>query len=350
MNTMLQLTHFGVRDLRWCEVPRPTLPNDEAVIVRPLTVASCDADGIMIHGRLRLKQRAVIGHEGEGVVEEVGDKVRKHRPGDRVIIPWKIACGGCRACKGAFTAQCQSVPPDDAYGWGPTAPQWGGFLSDAVVVPWADFMLTPLPSAADPTLVCGVADNISDGWRTIGPHIGARPQAKVLVIGQEPPGSIGLYAAGFAMALGAREVVYADHDPGRLQIAERLGAQPHRLQPGNGLAGLADDFDITVDSAWNPQLLTELLGKTGRAGVCTSVAGLLYRGEQIRIPAFQMYMRSVSYHAGWVHTHSVLRQPLDLICSGRFDPSPVITASVGWADAADALCEPFTKVIIHRPA
>jgi threonine dehydrogenase-like Zn-dependent dehydrogenase len=349
MNTMLQLTHFGVRDLRWCEVPVPDLPDGDAVIVRPLTVASCDADGIFIHGRVKLKQPAVIGHEGEGVVTEVGDRVTKFRPGDRVIIPWKIACGSCRNCRHEFSAQCTTVPPDECYSWGPTAPLRGGFLSDAVVVPWADYMLTAMPANADPLMVCGVADNISDGWRTIVPHIERRPEAKVLVTGREPPGSIGLYAAGIAVALGAREVVYADHDPGRLAIAERLGASTHRLAYDGGLDGLPDDFDITVDSAWEPSLLTELLGKTGRAGVCTSVAGLLYMGRDVTIPAFQMYMRSITYHSGWVHTHSVIDGPLDLIARGGFDPAPVITASVGWEDAAEALCEPFTKVIIHRP-
>ena len=145
---MRQLNYIGTRDLEWRDVPEPSLRDDRSAIVRPLTVSTCDMDGIAIHGLLQLRGPTPLGHEGEGVVVEVGDKVKKHIPGDRVIIPWKIACGTCVHCSRGHTAQCESVPPEDAYGWGPTSPAWGGFLSNAVVVPWADHMLTRLPEGA----------------------------------------------------------------------------------------------------------------------------------------------------------------------------------------------------------
>jgi threonine dehydrogenase-like Zn-dependent dehydrogenase len=61
-----------------------------------------------------------------------------------------------------------------------------------------------------------------------------------------------------------------------------------------------------------------------------------------------MYLKSVSFHTGWVHTHAIIDEPLELIRSGRFDPSPVVSRTVDWSDAIDALVEPFTKVIVRR--
>jgi threonine dehydrogenase-like Zn-dependent dehydrogenase len=136
---MQQLNYIGIRNLEWHEVAVPSLPDDKAVIVKPLTVSTCDYDGLMIHeGRLQSLHRPgpiPLGHEGEGVIIDAGDRVSRFAVGDRVIIPWKIACGTCPFCHRKQTAQCQSVPPEDSYSWGSKGGHWGGFLSDAVVVP-----------------------------------------------------------------------------------------------------------------------------------------------------------------------------------------------------------------------
>jgi threonine dehydrogenase-like Zn-dependent dehydrogenase len=357
---MQQLNYFGVRKLDWLDVPVPSLPDDDAVIVRPLTVSACDYDGLMIHqGRFQqLHPRTPIplGHEGEGVIINVGDRVSRFAIGDRVIIPWKIACGTCQSCARKQSAQCQSVRSEDSYSWGTKAGHWGGFLSDAVVVPWADYMLTPLPAGIDPVLTCGVADNISDGWRAVAPGLRERPGGTVLVVGNEPPGSIGLYAAGIAKSLSAGRVVYADHDVDRLTIAENLGVEALDLRTADlddfktDLRTLKGGFDITVDSSGNPKMLAALLAATARGGVCTSPSGVLYVGNDPIIPLFDMYRKSVSFHTGWVHTHAIIDEPLELIVSGKFDPSPVTTSIVAWENAIDVLIEPFTKVIMSRPA
>ena len=353
---MRQLNFLKARELEWRDVPMPTLPDDDAVIVRPLTVATCDMDGIIIHGQLKLRGPVPLGHEGEGVITDVGDHVTKFAIGDRVIIPWKIACGHCTACSRRLTAQCSTVPPEDAFGWGPTAPQWGGFISDAVVVPFADHMLTALPAGVDPVLACGVADNISDGWRAVAPALAERPGGSVLVVGSTAPGSIGLYAAGLAKSLGAERVVYADLDDTRLSIAERLGCEPADLRATDpetftsDVKTLAGGFDVTVDACGNAAILNTLLRATGRGGVCTSIAGIMYRGQDPVMPLYDMYRKSVSFHTGWVHTQAIIDGPLALIASGRFDPSPVTTVVADWDDAIPALIEPFTKVIVSRPA
>ncbi len=351
-----QLNFIAAGQLEWREVPLPSLPDDKAVIVRPLTVTTCDFDGVAIAGLSKMKGPKPLGHEGEGVIINVGDEVTRFKVGDRVIMPWKIACGHCKPCGRGHTGQCASVPPWDSYGWGEGSNIWGGFISDAVVVPWADFMLTPMPEGADPILIAGLADNITDGWRAVGPHLKERPGGTVLVAGFMGPGSIGLYAAGWAVALGAERVLYADYDLDRLQRAEKMGAQAMDLNVDKlsslkpRLKKIDGGFDITVDSGGDPAALTQLLYLTARGGVCVSVAGVMYPGQEIPFPVFDMYMKSVSFHTGWVHTQAIIDGPLRLINERVFDPSPVTSTITNWEDAIDPLLEPFTKVIIRRDA
>jgi len=113
---MQQLNYVGARALEWREVARPRLDSDQAAIVRPTVVSTCDADGLFIAAGV-FRGPVPVGHEGLGVVEEVGDVVRSVTPGDVCLMPWKISCATCRACTLGLTAQCTSVPREAAYGW-----------------------------------------------------------------------------------------------------------------------------------------------------------------------------------------------------------------------------------------
>jgi len=241
---MRQLNYLGTHNVAWLEAPYPKLEAEGDAIVRPLVVSTCDFDGAVIAGVARLRGPVPLGHEGVGVVEAIGARVASVRVGERVIIPWKVSCGTCTACARGFTAQCQTVVPEDAYGWGPTSRERGGFLADAVRVPYADHMLLPLPDDVDPRAACGVADNISDAWRAVGPQLAARPGGSVLVTGNVGPGSIGLYAAGIAVALGATRVCYVDHSATRLQISALFDAEPVPLAQGEPFPTFQNTFDV----------------------------------------------------------------------------------------------------------
>lgn len=344
---MQQLNYLGRRSLEWHDVTPPALDADTSALVRPTVVTTCDADGLFIAGGF-FRGPVPVGHEGVGVVEDVGDAVTRHRPGDLVIIPWKISCGACDACRIGLTAQCRAVPREAAYGWGPTAPTWGGFLADQVLVPWADHMLTPVPAGLDPVAASGCADNVTDGWRAVAPALRERPGGRVLVLGGGGPGSIGLFAAGWACALGAGEVVYLDADAGRCAIASGYGAVVRDVA-----SGLPEDldgrFDVTVDAGGaGPAGLTWTLGHTGRGGWCTCTAAAIYVGEDVPIPMFRMYRNSIRLDTGWAHTSAILDEPLRLVADGTFDPAPVTTATHRFEDAAPALAEDHVKLAFVR--
>ena len=212
---MLQLTYTAPRKLEWREAPEPQLSSDGAALVRPVAVATCDLDSLIITGESPFAAPFAIGHECVAEVLDVGDGVRSFERGQLVSVPFQISCGDCAACRRGRTANCTSVDFMSTYGFGPVVARWGGFLSDVVCVPYAEHMLVPLPAGLAPAAVASASDNISDAWRAVAPALGEEPGAPVLIAGGAASGSIGLYAVALALGLGAESVTYVDEDAGR---------------------------------------------------------------------------------------------------------------------------------------
>ena len=236
-------------------------------------VACCDLDVGVSHGRLPVPPGHAVGHEGLAEVVAVGDDVDNVRVGDRVVVPFQISCGTCPPCRRGVTGSCGSLPLMSTYGMAPISGlDGGGFLSDLVLVPYADAMLVPIPATVDPVAIASLSDNIPDGWRTIGPYVGElasldEVDRRVLVVGRL---SIGLYAAAFAVALGAH-VDYVDTDPQRLAAAEKLGAVAHDVAKPDKSWGR---YPVTVHTSTDPALLAATLRATWPDGVCTDTGDL----------------------------------------------------------------------------
>jgi alcohol dehydrogenase len=339
---MQQLTYLGSNELAWREAPEPHLRSDQAALVRPLAVATCDLDALIISGTSPFAPPFALGHECVAEVVEIGDAVTSVRPGELVSVPFQISCGDCGPCRRGRTGNCASVEFMSTYGFGPAVEQWGGFLSDLVSVPYADHMLVPVPAGLQPAAMASASDNISDAWRAIAPPLEDDPGAPVLVVGGASSGSIGLYAAGIAVALGAESVLYVDADPSRRSIAGTLGAAtldqtPKRLGP----------FPITVDASADPEGLALALRSTAADGTCTSTA--IYFHEQPSLPLLEMYTKCITFKTGRAHVRDAMPHVLQLSAQGALRPELVTTSTVAWADAADALLDPgWTKLVIER--
>jgi alcohol dehydrogenase len=347
---MRQLRFEGVRQAQWRDdAVAPRLGSDLAALVEPLVVSTCDMDAVAMSGAVRFRPGTPLGHEGVGVVVDIGDRVRDVRPGDHVIIPWQISCGSCERCRRGHDTFCSQVPSGSCYGWGPHVERWGGFLADLVEIPFADHMLVPLPAGVDPTWASGLSDNLVDAWRTVGPPLRdiERGTALILAGSSQAGGSIGLYAALFARALGAARVVVATDDEHLLDIAARLGVATARI-PTTDHRDLGS-FDVTVDVSGSADGLALALRSTGPSGTCTCVSGALHRRAPVPVPIYEMYMNVVTLRTGWVHTRSLIDTPLELIAARAFDPT-VIASIHPFDDAAAAFAEPFTKLIFQRQA
>jgi alcohol dehydrogenase len=138
---MLQLTYTGPDALEWREAREPRLSSDAAALVRPLAVATCDLDALIIEGISPSPPPLAIGHECVAEVLDVGDTVGSFERGQLVSVPFQISCGECDACRQGHTSNCSGVAFMSSYGFGPAVEQWGGFLSDVVCVPYAEHML-----------------------------------------------------------------------------------------------------------------------------------------------------------------------------------------------------------------
>src|SRR6476660_8506893 len=113
---MQQLTFLEAGKVEWREVDAPALEDDRQAIVRPLSVATCDLDTALMHGRAPYRGPFGLGHEGVAEVVDVGDGVGGLTPGQKVSVPFQIYCGDCDACREGRTASCQATPPMAMYG------------------------------------------------------------------------------------------------------------------------------------------------------------------------------------------------------------------------------------------
>jgi len=344
---MRALTIAPAGRIEWREVPAPPPPGPDAAVVHPIAIATCDLDRAMALGVAPFPLPLHFGHECVAEVLSIGDRVTNVRPGQRVVVPFQISCGSCRPCDAGHTSNCASVPPVSMYGFGVGGGHWGGAVSDQLLVPFADAMLVALPEGIDPAAAASVADNVSDGYRHVGPYVedllARDPDAEVLIISsikRRPVlgPSVLLYAGLVARALGVRSVHFADSRASVRQHAEELGLtslRPHQLRR-QALAPLV------VDGSGTPAGLKVALERTAPDGICSSAASF-HRVN--RIPGVLLYGRNVTYRLARAHTRILIPKVLDLMVTRQLQPEKVTTRLERLDDAPRALkCHVFGDV------
>ena len=341
---MQQLVFEEAGRYAWREAADPEISGGGQALVRPLMVACCDLDVGVAQGALPMPPGHAVGHEGLAEVVAIGGDVTTVRVGDRVVVPFQINCGQCRACQRGATGSCASLPLMAMYGMAPLAGlDGGGFMSDLVLVPYADSMLLPVPEGVDPVAIASLSDNIPDGWRAIGPYsaeLAALDEIdrRVLVVGRL---SIGLYAAAFGVAYGA-QVDYVDTDGQRLAMAEKLGARVHdRPKPDKAW----DPYPVTVHTSMNPSVLASTLRATWPDGVCTDT-GVYYQGG-VEMPLLPMYTRGVRFVTGRVNARAAIPEVLELLAAAC-DLSPAVDRVVPWEEAPSVWPTMTGKTVFRR--
>ncbi|MDX3187815.1 alcohol dehydrogenase catalytic domain-containing protein [Streptomyces sp. MN03-5084-2B] len=352
--------------LAWHERAEPSLMDPGDAIVRPYVAARCDGDTLPIHrpvsralqagvalglvdpvvggicGKVPFRGPFAIGHECVAEVVALGTAVTGLRVGQRVIVPWAVSCGTCPQCRHGLTAKCATTARDGvlaAYGFGPACGPWGGMVTDALRVPFAEHMLVPVPAGIPPQRVAAAGDNVADAWRAVASPLAAREGGSVLVLGGGAK-SIGLYAAGLAAAHGASTVDYVDDDPGRRSIAESFGARAHPARRELG------GHDVVVEATSRPAGLRRALRALAPGGVCTAVGYYLATGT--RVPLMRMYATDVTLHLGVSHSRAVLPRLLDFVARTGFPAERVTTLDAPWDDAPAAYAARTTKVVLRR--
>jgi glutathione-independent formaldehyde dehydrogenase len=363
------------------DVPDPSIEHPNDVIVRIAATAICGSDLHMYEGRTAAKPGLVFGHENLGTVEEVGSGVVTLRAGDRVVMPFNVACGFCKNCVAGYTGFCLTVNPGfagGAYGYVAMGPYPGG-QAEHLRVPFADFNCLKLPPGterdADYVLL---ADIFPTGYH--GCELAqVSPGETVAVYGAGP---VGLMAAYSALLRGAAKVFVVDRVPERLQKAAEIGAIPVNFQQGSPAEQIKDQLggegtDKGVDAVGyqaqahqgegeEPALVLNSLIGTVRATGMLGVPGLYVPADPggvdeqaaqgvLQVAIGRLFEKGLRMGTGQCNVKRYNRQLRDLITAGRAKPSFVVSHQVPLDQAPEAYekfdqrVEGYTKVVL-RPA
>ncbi len=260
---MKAVVFHGVGDIRVDEVPEPELQDPTDAIVRLTASAICGTDLHFVRGSMSgMKAGTILGHEGVGVVERVGEDVRNLQVGDRVVICSTIGCGSCNYCRAGYYAQCQNANPNGpdagtSFFGGPemTGP-FNGLQAERARIPFAHVTCVKLPDEVSDDDALMISDIFPTAW------FGARladvgAGDTVAVFGCGP---VGMFAILSAQLQGAGPVLAVDQVGLRLEQARRLGAEIidfsaedpvatlKRLTGGSGPDGIIDAGGIDAES------------------------------------------------------------------------------------------------------
>jgi len=368
---MRELEFIRSGKLAWRDREAPVLLEPSDAIVRPFVAARCDGDTLPIHrpvsrvmqaglavrvidpavgcmcGAVPFKGPFAIGHECVAQVLGVGADVQRVRVGQTVVVPWAVSCGTCERCRRGLTSKCATTTTRTlaAYGLGPASGSWGGMVSDELRVPFADHMLVAVPADVPALRVAAAGDNLADAWRGVVPPLRERPGGSVLVIGGGAQ-SIGLYAAGLAVAHDAGVVHYLDDDPTRCRIAETFGAHTHELGARSRRRAATIRYDVVVEASSRAAGLRRAIRSLAPGGVCTGVG--YYLATTTRVPVMRMYATDGTLRVGVSHARAVLPELLAFIARTGFPAEQVTTLTADWDDAPTAYAARTTKLVLQR--
>ena len=216
------------------EVDKPTIQEPTDAIVKVTSAAICGSDLHMYENRAPIEDGKVLGHEIIGIIDEVGEGVEQLKPGDRVVLPFNIACGRCYNCIRGFSSACLSLNDAHAgaaFGYADQGPYDGG-QTEYVRVPAADYLALKLPGKPhdeyeDDFLM--LADIFPTAYHAATlAHVSTGKS--VVIVGAGP---VGLLSIVSAQILGAKEIYIIDHIESRLEKARELGAIPINMTDGD---------------------------------------------------------------------------------------------------------------------
>jgi len=356
-------------------------PND--AVVRITSTNICGSDLHMYEGRTSVEPGKVLGHENMGIVEAVGAGVERVRVGDRVSVPFNIACGTCHNCEQGWTSFCLRTNPTEgvdgaAYGYAKMGPYDGG-QAEYLRVPFADFNLLELPPGDDFELDFTL---LSDIFPTAyhGCELGeVGPGHTVAVFGAGP---VGLLAAHSARLRGAARVFLVDYQRDRLALGAQFGAEPIDFSQGDPVEQILDatggsPVDRGVEAVGyqahdpqgeeHPALVLDNLVKVVRSTGAIGVVGVYMPEDpgaaeegakqgRIGFDYGTLFSKGLRMGTGQAPVKRYNRELRDLILSGRAKPSMIVSHELGLGDAPDAYRhfdkreDGWTKVVLHPTA
>ncbi|MFJ3566855.1 glutathione-independent formaldehyde dehydrogenase [Streptomyces diastaticus] len=343
------------------QVEDPRIQDPTDALVRITSTAICGSDLHMYEGRTAAEAGIVFGHENMGIVEEVGQGVAGVKPGDRVSMPFNVACGFCRNCLVGRTAFCLTVNPGfagGAYGYVSMGP-YGGGQAEYLRVPFADFNCLRLPPGTEhEDDFAMLADIFPTGYHATE-LAQVSPGETVVVSGAGP---VGLMAAYSALLRGASKVFVIDKVPSRLALAEQIGAIPVDYSKVDAVEQITeqtdgDGADKGIDAVGyqataqegeeQPAVVLNSLVKAVRPTGMLGVVGLYVPSDpgapnedaahgRLLFNIGEFWEKGLRMATGQANVKAYNQQLRDLIIAGRASPSFVVSKRLPLEDAPDA--------------
>jgi len=369
-------------DVRVESVPDPTILNARDAILKITSTAICGSDLHLYHGVIpTMLPGDILGHEFMGEVVETGKEVTNLKKGDRVVVPFTIACGACFFCKQTLWSLCDNSNPNAAlaeglYGHSPSglfgySHMLGGFAggqAEYVRVPYADVGPIKAPDGLADEQVLFLSDVFPTGYQA-AEQCNIQKGDTIAVWGCGP---VGQFAIQSAYLLGAERVIAIDHITERLNMAsEKSGAETIDYRTTNvgealkemtggrgpdacidavGMEAHGASIDNLIDKGMmlaglatdRPHVLREAIA-TCRKGGTVSMPGV-YGGFPDKLPMGAAHAKSLTFKMGQTHVHRYLQPLMERIQKGEIDPSFIITHKLPLEEAANAY-EMFDKKI-----
>lgn len=370
---MKALRWYGKEDVRVEQVPDPEILNPRDAIVRVTTTCICGSDLHLYGGFIpSMQQGDILGHEFMGEVVALGKAVTNLRVGDRVVVPFTIACGNCFFCQSQLWSLCDNSNPNAhmaevAYGYSPSglfgySHMLGGYAggqAEYVRVPFADVGPLKVPDGISDEQAIFLTDIFPTGYMA-AEVCDIKPGQVVAVWGCGP---VGQFTIRSAYMLGADRVIAIDRVPERLRLAADGGAEilNYEVQPvletlreltagrgpdacidavgmeGHG-AGAWDVYDKVKQAArletGRPIALREAI-MACRKGGTVSVPGV-YGGVIDKMPIGAIVNKALTLKSGQTHMMRYMRPLLERVQRGEIDPTFVITHRLKLDQAPEA--------------
>ncbi len=365
---------FGNRDVRVENVPDPRIESPTDVIIRVTASGICGSDLHLVDGFIPSMQKGdVLGHEPMGIVAEVGTAVKTLRQGDRVVVPFNIACGDCFFCKKTLTGACDRSntpegreiskkalghPGGAAFGYSHMTGGFAGGQAEYLRVPYAEVGAFKIESGVDDEEVLFLSDILPTGYMA-AENCQMEPGDTVAVWGCGP---VGQFCIQCAWLFGAGRVIAIDRVPERLEMARTLGRAevlnmddgkiPERLDhmtQGRGpdrcidavgaeAHGLGTMDAVMDDLKKKVHLGTDRAHALREAIMCCRKAGTVsvpgvYIGMLDNIPFGAAMNKGLTIKTGQTHVRRYMQPLFDLITAGKITPASIITHRIGLDDA-----------------
>ena len=351
-------------------VPEPKIEDPEDILLRVTSTAICGSDLHILNGLIPQKHPMVMGHEFMGIVEELGSNVTAVRKGDRVVVPFPIACGGCFFCKHGLPGHCENSNPEKygpeggvlegkggaLFGYTDLYGGYAGGQAEYVRVPYANFGPRRVPSDLDDEEVLFLTDILPTGYTAIdwGQLTGGET---VAVFGCGP---VGLMAQKVAQLKGAGRVIGIDREAYRLATAERAAdadtinfekenpvERIRQLTEGRGADVCVDAVGLEAKQSASAKIGNLLHLQSGnisalkmaidavRRGGIVSVVGV-YGAAYDHFPLGQIFDKGISLRFGQAPVQKHIDELLALVSSRKLKLNDIISHRLGLDDAAYA--------------